>query len=145
MKKFIIAIFVLCAVPFTVFSADSEIIVSGEWARPILIEGRPGSAYFHIENKGDTVDKLVSVTSSVSPRVEIHEHTMKDGVMKMSQVPSIDIPASGTVELKPGGYHIMIFETSTKYELGDEIDLNLNFEKAGEIKKTVKVMAQPPQ
>ena len=145
MKKFVIVIFVLCVMPFTAFSADNEIIISGEWARPILIEGRPGSAYFHIENKGDVVDKLVSVTSSVSPRVEIHEHTMKDGVMKMSQVQSIDIPASGTVELKPGGYHIMIFETSTKYEPGDEIDLNLNFEKAGEIKKTVKVMAQPPQ
>lgn len=144
MKKIIIAFFVLFTMPMVSNAQEGDIVVSGEWARPILIAGRPGGAYFHIQNNGDNADKLISVTSSVSPRVEIHEHTMKDGVMKMSQVMALDVPAGGKVELKPGGYHIMIFDTATKYGPGDTIDLKLNFEKAGTIEKTLQVMAKQP-
>ena len=144
MKKFIIAFFVLLTMPMVSNAQQGDIVVSGEWARPILIAGRPGGAYFHIQNNGGDADKLINVTSSVSPRVEIHEHTMKDGVMKMSQVMALEVPAGGSVELKPGGYHIMIFETTSKYGPGDTIDLKLNFEKAGIIEKTVKVMAKQP-
>lgn len=144
MKKIIIAFFALLTMPIISNAQESDIVVSGEWARPILIAGRPGGAYFHIQNNGDNGDKLIGVTSSLSPRVEIHEHTMKDGVMKMSQVMALDVPAGGNVELKPGGYHIMIFDTSSKYGVGDTIDLKLNFEKAGTIDKTIKVMAKQP-
>ena len=144
MKKLLLAIIVLITVPLTVQAEQSDIIVSAVWARPILIAGRPGSAYFHIENNAGVADRLTSVTSTISPRLEIHEHTMKDGVMKMGQVDFIDVPASGSVELKPGGYHIMIFESTKKYVPGDEIDLTLTFEKAGAIEKIVKVMTKQP-
>ena len=75
----------------------------------------------------------------------MHEHTMKDGVMKMSQVMSIDVPAGGTVELKPGGYHIMLFETANKYGPGDKIDLTLKFESGLTVAKELNVLTKQPE
>ena len=145
MKRILAVIVALIMLPIGATAQQGDIVVSGEWARPILIAGRPGGAYFHIKNNGAAADKLVGVTSSVSPKVEIHEHTMKDGVMKMSQVMSIDVPAGGTVELKPGGYHIMLFETINKYGPGDKIDLTLKFESGITVAKELEVMAKQPE
>lgn len=143
MKKMLLIYSFLMSVPFVASAQEDDIVVSGEWARPILIAGRPGGAYFHIKNNGAEADKLVSATSSISPRVEVHEHTMTDGVMKMSQVEGgLEIPAGGDVELKPGSYHIMMFDTDNKYGPGDKIDLKLEFEKAGTVEKTLGVRAR---
>jgi len=143
MKKMLLIYSFLMSVPFVASAQDDDIVVSGEWARPILIAGRPGGAYFHIKNNGAEADKLVSATSSISPRVEVHQHTMTDGVMKMSQVEGgLEIPAGGDVELKPGSYHIMMFDTDNKYGPGDKIDLKLEFEKAGTVEKTLEVRAR---
>ena len=143
MKKMLLIYSFLMSVPFVASAQEDDIVVSGEWARPILIAGRPGGAYFHIKNNGAEADKLVSATSSISPRVEVHEHTMTDGVMKMSQVEGgLEIPAGGDVDLKPGSYHIMMFDTDNKYGPGDKIDLKLEFEKAGTVEKTLRVRAR---
>jgi len=144
MKKIIIALMMLASFQSVSSAQENKIVISNQWARPILGAGRPGGAYFKIENKGNTADKLMSVTSTASPRLEIHEHTMKDGVMKMSQVDYIEIGPGENVELKPGGYHIMIFDTATQYKDGDQIDLTLHFEKAGAITKTVNVTSTAP-
>ena len=144
MKKLLLCALALYSIHLNVHAQDMNINISNEWARPILIEGRPGSAYLQIENTGNANDKLVSVSSTVSPRIEIHEHTMKDGVMKMSKVDFIEIKASSNVKLSPGGYHLMIFDATSKYDIGDHIDLTLNFENAGSITKTFKVMMQQP-
>jgi len=143
MKKILVIISMLFTCSFTASAQESDIEVTNEWARPVLIAGRPGGAYFHIKNNGDAADRLVSATASISPRVEIHEHTMTDGVMKMAQVEGgLEIPAGGEVELKPGSYHIMMFNTDNKYAPGDKFDMTLTFEKAGEIKKTLVVRAR---
>jgi|TARA_R110002096_G_scaffold309403_4_gene504088 periplasmic copper chaperone A len=144
MRRLLVVIVALFMLPIGATAQQGDIVVSGEWARPILIAGRPGGAYFHIKNNGAMADKLIGVTSSVSARVEMHEHTMKDGVMKMSQVMSIDVPAGGTVELKPGGYHIMLFETNNKYGPGDKIDLTLKFESGVTVEKELDVLAKQP-
>ena len=144
MKNFLLSLIFLITVPFSAIAADGDIVISKEWARPILIAGRPGGVYFLIENKGSADDKLISLSSSISPGVEMHEHTMKDGVMKMSKVDAIEISAGGSTQLKPGGYHIMMFNTDNKYGVGDEIDLKLNFEKSGTIETTVKILARQP-
>ena len=144
MKKIIMSVMALCSIHLYANAQEGDLVISNEWARPILIEGRPGGAYLNIENVGSTDDKLISATSTVSPRVEVHEHTMKDGVMKMAQVDHIEIKAGELIELKPGGYHIMLFDTTYRYSEGDQIDITLNFEKAGSITKTFNVTKQQP-
>lgn len=144
MKKLLVLLTVLLGIPFAANAQSGGVAVTDEWARPILVAGRPGGAFFNIKNNGTEADKLVGASSSISPRVEIHTHSMVDGVMKMRQVEGgLDIPAGETVELKPGSYHIMMFETNNKYAPGDKIDLKLEFEKAGTIEKTLEVRARP--
>lgn len=144
MKKLLVLLTVLLGMPFAANAQSGGVAVTDEWARPILVAGRPGGAFFNIKNNGKEADKLVGASSSISPRVEIHTHSMVDGVMKMRQVEGgLDIPAGETVELKPGSYHIMMFETNNKYAPGDKIDLKLEFEKAGTIEKTLEVRARP--
>lgn len=143
MKKLTLIISLFMAWQMPAFSQVKDVTIEGAWARPILIAGRPGGAYFHVKNNGTEADRLIAASSSISPRVEIHQHTMKDGVMKMSKVEGgLVVPAGGEVELKPGGYHIMLFDTDNKYGPGDKFDLTLTFEKAGEIKKTLVVRAR---
>ena len=143
MKKMFAIIFLLFSSHSITFAQSTDIIVSGEWARPVLIAGRPGGAFFTIENNGDEADRLVSAEANIAKRTEIHNHTMTDGVMRMAEVEGgLEIPAGGKVELKPGSYHIMMFETDNKYGPGDTIDLKLNFEKAGTIEKTLEIRAR---
>ena len=144
MKKILLIISVFFAQSLNANAEQKGISISDEWARPIIIAGRPGGAYFTIKNNNQKTDRLISVTSSISKRVEIHEHIMDNGIMKMSQVPSIAIPTCGTVKLKPGGYHIMIFQPDRKYTLGESIDLTLEFESGIIIKKTLGVYARQP-
>ncbi|WP_108882039.1 copper chaperone PCu(A)C [Anderseniella sp. Alg231-50] len=97
-----------------------------------LIEGRPGAVFLSINNKG-SADKLVAASSSLSQRVELHTHTMDNGVMKMRPVDVIEIPANSMTELKSGGYHIMMFDVKTKPEKGSPVPLTLTFENAGDV------------
>jgi hypothetical protein len=58
---------------------------------------------------------------------------MKDNVMSMSPVEAIEVPANGQVELKPGGYHVMLVGLKQDLKVGDIVKLTLVFEKAGRI------------
>ena len=82
-------------------------------------------------------DTLLSASSPISPRVEIHTHTMDGGVMKMRRVESVEIAAGKTVKFKRGGYHLMMFD-STLEEGVTEVPLTLTFE-SGAINVTAMV------
>jgi hypothetical protein len=90
---------------------------------------------------GDTADTLigVSVDSSVAGMAELHESTMgDDGMMAMSMVPSIPVPANGSVSLEPGGYHVMLMNLAGPLVAGEEFEITLQFENAGEMTVTVE-------
>ena len=91
--------------------------------------GRDVSAgYFELSN-GGTADRLLSIESPISPRVEMHTHLNEDGVMKMRKVEGIELPSGETVVFKPGSYHIMMFETALS-EAETDVSLTFNFEMA---------------
>ena len=90
---------------------------------------------------GGANDKLLSVSAEVSNSVEIHEMKMEGDVMKMRQVDGIDLPASKTVELKPGGYHVMFIGLKAPLKVGDKFPVKLKFEKAGVVTVDVNVEA----
>ena len=71
--------------------------------------------------------------------VELHEMRMDGNVMKMRAVPGIDIPAGTKVELKPGGYHVMLIELKDPLAEGREFPLTLEFEKSGTIEVKVQI------
>jgi copper(I)-binding protein len=103
--------------------------------------GQPiGGGFLSFANAG-TADKLLSVSADVSKSVELHEMKMEGDVMKMRQVDGIDVPAGKTVELKPGGYHVMFVGLKAPLKAGDKFPAKLKFEKAGEVDVTFNVEA----
>jgi copper(I)-binding protein len=64
---------------------------------------------------------------------------MDNGVMRMRPIEALDIPANGTVELKPGGTHVMLMELKQPLQAGAALELDLKFEKSGERKVMAEV------
>lgn len=110
------------------------------WARP-AVGGGNGAAYIVLKN-GGTADRLVSARSDVARSVEIHTMEMSGNTMQMRPVDGIDLPANGQVELKPGGYHVMLIGLNKELKPNDTFDVKLQFEKAGPV--DVKVQVRQP-
>jgi hypothetical protein len=103
------------------------------------IAQRPGAAFAVIMNAGSEDDRLIGASTPAADRAEMHTHLMENGVARMRQVDAIDVPAGGSAELKPGGYHIMMFNLDKPLKEGETFPLTLTFEKAGAVEVTVKV------
>lgn len=89
--------------------------------------------FLTISNEGTEADALIAIRADFE-RVELHESIETDGVAKMQHVERVEIPAGETVELAPGGYHVMFMGLNgDPFELGEEIPATLVFEKAGEL------------
>ena len=104
------------------------------WSRETPQGAKVAAGYMKIVNHGSEADRLVSVSGEIAGRAEIHEMAVDDkGVMTMRPVESVDLPAGGEVELKPGGYHIMFMELTGAKKKGERFAGSLTFEKAGTI------------
>ena len=76
-----------------------------------ISSAKTGSGYLTIENKGSTPDRLISGSADVAGKVEVHEMTMNNGVMKMRPLnQGLTIEPGKTVKLAPGGYHLMLLD-----------------------------------
>jgi copper(I)-binding protein len=118
--------------------AGSVIEVMHSWARP-TIPNRPGVTYFGVHNFGDTADRLIGARAQGVGKIEIHEAKQKDGVMTMTPIEAVDIPAGGMAHLGPGGFHLMMFGIDPPLKEGDTLEMTLIFEEAGEVPITVPV------
>jgi copper(I)-binding protein len=118
--------------------AGAKPTVADAWARPSMGMDRAGAAYMTITGGGEA-DALVGATSPAATTVEIHETVESGGAMAMQPVERIDIPAGGTVKLEPGGYHVMLIDLTGDLVVGEEIEITLEFEGAGEVKVTAEV------
>jgi copper(I)-binding protein len=117
--------------------------VEAAWARPTVAGQGAGGGFLKITG-GATADKLLSASADVSKAVELHTMEMDGNVMRMRQIPAIDVPAGGTVELKPGGRHVMFMGLTQPLKAGTRFPLTLRFEKAGEVKVDMEIAAQAP-
>ncbi|MCL6708400.1 DUF1775 domain-containing protein [Pseudomonas sp. R2.Fl] len=108
-----------------------------------MLPGQPvGGGFVTITNKGHHDDVLVSAQSPVAGRVEIHEMAMQNNVMKMRPLKDgVAVPAGGTVELKPGGLHLMFMEVKEPFAEGATVPVTLTFKNAGEVQVTLPVAA----
>lgn len=116
--------------------------VEGAWARPTVAGQAGGGGFLKITSA--TADRLVSASAPISKTVELHTMQMDGDVMRMREVPAIEIPAGQTVELKPGGLHVMFIGLTQTLDNGASFPLTLRFEKAGEVKVDVQVRNQGP-
>jgi copper(I)-binding protein len=110
----------------------NDVMVKGAFARASAMStAKAGAVYMTLMNQGAAADRLMTMTTEAAMSAEIHETLMEDGVAKMRPVEVFEIPAGGSVELKPGGYHIMLMGLKAPLKKGDMIMLQLKFEHAG--------------
>jgi len=112
------------------------------WTRATPGGAKVAGGFMKITNTGSTPDRLVSATADVSGAVELHEMAMVDGVMKMRALgDGVPLAPGQTIELKPGGYHVMFIDLKSPIVKDKALKARLKFEKAGEVDVEFKVEA----
>lgn len=144
MKKYLMVIMVLLFLLFACASAEPAFSQAGlEIYAPFAHTAGTGettAVYMKIKNNGPEADALLKASYDGAVSVEIMESMMMAGdVMSMGSVPVIDLPARSTVELKSGGYHIMLMDLKQELKEGSTITMTLEFMKAGKLKLEVPV------
>ena len=121
-------------------SHGSSIEVENPYARAVPPTAANSAAFMLLQNNSDQERNLVSASSDVSEITELHNHINDDGVMRMRKVPQITVPAKGSVELKPGSFHVMLIKLKQPLQEGDAVNVTLNFDDGS--KQDVSMTAQ---
>ena len=117
-----------------------DITVAAPWTRATPGGAKVAGGYLKVTNGGAAADKLVGATTDIAGRVEIHEMSMSGGVMQMRPLDAgLELKAGQTVELKPGGYHVMFMDLKRQLKEGETVKATLQFEKAGKVDVIFKV------
>ena len=119
--------------------------IAHPWAKA-TIPGQPvAGGFLKITNNGTEPDRLLKITSGVSDMIQIHEMKVEDGIMKMGEIPGgLEIAPGATVELKPGGLHVMFMGLKAPLKEGETVKATLTFEKAGTVDVEFKIDAAKP-
>ncbi|WP_305462493.1 copper chaperone PCu(A)C [Photobacterium leiognathi] len=116
---------------------DIELIMP--WSKEVPPTSTVTAAFVTIMNHTSADDELLSASSPIAKKTELHEHLHQDGMMKMRQVSAISIPANSETLLKPGGLHVMFFDLTQVPKVGDTFPMALTFKHAGKMSVNVKV------
>jgi len=119
--------------------AAAQVAVTDAWVRGTVAGQTTTGAFMQLKAAADAT--LVSAASPVASIVEIHEMKMDGGMMKMNAVDRLPLPAGKTVDLKPGGYHVMLMGLRAPLRAGDTVPLTLTFEDKAGKKSAVEVKA----
>ncbi|MFO1273603.1 MAG: copper chaperone PCu(A)C [Rubrivivax sp.] len=131
------ALFVLSA------AASAQTTVKDPWVRGTVAQQKATGMFAQVTSANG--GKLVSASSPVAGVVEIHEMAMEGNVMKMRAIPGLDLPAGKAVDLKPGGYHVMLMDLKQQLKAGDTVPVTLVIEGKDGKRETVEVKAPVKQ
>jgi copper(I)-binding protein len=125
-----------------------DLVITQAWSRATPGGAKIAGGYLTIENKGAAADRLIGGAGDVAGKIEVHEMSMKDGVMTMRPLDKgLAIEPGKTVKLAPGGYHLMMFDLKSPLKQGEKVPVTLEFEKAGKVTLSLDVQgvgAQAP-
>jgi len=132
--RLLIALLCFAAAP-----ALAQVQVVKAWTRATPPGASVAAGYLLLKNNAASADRLVSVSSPAAARVETHV-TVRDGsISRMREVKGYDIPAGASLELKPGGAHLMFVDMKAPFKQGAKIAATLRFQRAGEVKAEFEV------
>ncbi|MDK9736142.1 copper chaperone PCu(A)C [Vibrio sp. D404a] len=144
MKKQLNTLILFIATLFTAqvfaheYTADS-IQIDHPWSREAPPNATVIAGFFQLKNLAEKDDFLISASTPIADRVEIHTHEMEDGMMKMIKVDNVRLATQETVMFKPGGYHLMIFNPNKPYKKGERFPMTLQFKNAGKVEVELAV------
>ena len=133
MKK-LLSLLLLAALP-----ALAQVTVGEPWVRATVAQQQATGAFMTLTSAKGA--RLVAASSPAAGVVEVHEMKMIDDVMRMREISGLDLPAGQAVALKPGGYHLMLFQLKQPLNEGDNIPLTLEIEDAQKVRSQVVVNA----
>jgi copper(I)-binding protein len=137
--KFLAFIFLIGA---SVAGAQApELTVKNAWARTPLAPQNNTAVYMVLENASSMPRSVVSVSTQDAERAELHEVRMEGGMMTMMPTKEIAVPAKGSVELKPGGFHVMLFTLKKPLKPGDQVNIVLKLSGGASVPVTATVRA----
>ena len=140
-RRLLIAAAMLAALPAAAHdSTAGDIRIGHPWSRAAGANGN-GSGYMRLTNGGTQADRLISAASPVARTVELHTHLREGDVMRMRPVQDIPVPPGQTVELRPGGLHLMLIGLNAPLTQGTRVPLTLRFERAGEVQVELAIEA----
>jgi copper(I)-binding protein len=117
-----------------------DLVITQAWSRATPGGAKIGGGYLTIENKGTTPDRLIGGSGDIASKIEVHEMSMKNGVMTMRPLDNgLTIGPGKTVKLSPGGLHLMLFDLKAPLKQGDKVPITLEFEKAGKVTLSLDV------
>ena len=121
-------------------AAQAQTAVKDPWVRGTVAQQKATGLFAQITSTAG--GKLVSASSPVAGIVEIHEMAMEGNVMKMRALPNgLDLPAGKAVDLKPGGYHVMLMDLKKELKAGDTVSVTLVIEGADKKRETLEIKA----
>jgi copper(I)-binding protein len=144
LRKVVSAFFVLAAAALCApaYAQSGKIEVAEPWARAPIGQSRNSAAYMTLTNRGTEPDRLVSASTPVAGKVELHT-TVRDGdVMRMRAMGGVELKPGEAVKFAPGGMHMMLLEVE-RLRAGGTFTLTLVFEKSGRQDVTVAVREGP--
>ena len=118
----------------------AQVEVGGAWVRP-TVEGQLGTGAFMTLRSREPL-RLVGASSAVAGVVEIHEMALQNNVMRMRAIEALPLPAGQPVELKPGGYHVMLMDLKRTLRAGEQVATELQFETADKRRVVQVVQAE---
>ena len=117
-----------------------DLVITQAWSRATPGGAKTGGGYLTIENNGSSPDRLIGGSADIAAKVEMHEMSMKNGVMTMRPLDKgLTIEPGKTVKLAPGGYHLMMMDLKGPLKQGDKVPVTLEFEKAGKVQVSLDV------
>lgn len=119
--------------------AVAQVKVDDPWVRATVPQQRATGAFMQLTAPDGA--RLVGAQSPAAAVVEIHEMTMENDVMRMRAIEALDLPAGKTVELKPGGYHVMLIDLKAQAKEGDTIPVTLIVENKDGQRESIEVAA----
>ncbi len=128
----------VCAALSFTLPAAAQVMVSDPWIRGTVPQQMASGAFMQLKSAKDA--KLVEARSPAAGVVEIHEMKMENNVMRMRAVQALALPAGRTVELKPGGYHLMLMDLKQQMKEGEVVPVTLVVESGGK-RETIEVKA----
>jgi copper(I)-binding protein len=141
MKALIMAVLLYAwSLPAT---ADPAILVENAWVREAPPGAQMMSAYMTLNNTGPDDIVLASVGSPAFTMVMLHKSVIVDGIARMSHQDELLIPAGGSVELKPGSFHLMMPAPDQRLRSGDRVEFNLIFAGGGTARVQADVRKKP--
>lgn len=120
--------------------AAAEVRVDEPWARATVAGQQASGAFMILTSSTDA--RLVGVQSPAAGVAEIHEMALENNVMRMRAIESLALPAGKPVELRPGGYHLMLLDLKQPLEAGRSVGLTLTVEDAQGRRESIDVQAQ---